>query len=88
MSDDAAPAGGAGGGNAAAHTDAIHHYDIPQTAAVNASRRSTWTKDMTDVHVSGTQTPMSAMNRISRLEPGLEDYFVCVSHSSMLSQAN
>ncbi|KAL5323875.1 hypothetical protein ACEPPN_008417 [Leptodophora sp. 'Broadleaf-Isolate-01'] len=75
MSDDAAPAGGAGGGNATAHTDAIHHYDIPQPA-VNASRRSTWTKDMTDVHVSGTQTPMSGMNRMSRLEPGLEDYFV------------
>ncbi|KAL2073067.1 hypothetical protein VTL71DRAFT_10391 [Oculimacula yallundae] len=72
MSEDAAPADKSGG-NATAHVDAIHHYDIPQN---NASRRSTWTKDMTDVHVSGTQTPMSAMNRMSRLEPGLEDYFV------------
>ncbi|MAD84291.1 MAG: hypothetical protein CL912_15110 [Deltaproteobacteria bacterium] len=77
MSDDGPAPGAGGGGNAQAHAhaDAIHHYDVPQVP-VNASRRSTWTKDMTDVHVSGTQTPMSGMNRMSRLEPGLEDYFV------------
>lgn len=80
MSDDAPAAGGGGANGGAIHTagDAPGHYDIP--TQVNTSRRSTWTKEGANVHVSGTQTPMgSQMNRMSRLEPGIEDYFVCTS---------
>ena len=78
MADDA-PAGGAPGGNAAAGHDTVHAFEVP-VPAHNRSRQSTWTKDMSDVHVSGTQTPMSGMNRHSRLDLNgsidIGDYFV------------
>jgi hypothetical protein len=82
MSDDA-PVGGAGAGAPGAHIadDAVHHHDAPLPVA--PSRRSTWTKSIADVHVSGTQTPMSQMNRLSRIEPGIEDYFVSFSRLSI-----
>ncbi|XMA13536.1 hypothetical protein WAI453_006327 [Rhynchosporium graminicola] len=73
MADEAAPPDKSGGGNAPVHVDPVHHYDMSQN---NASRRSTWTKDMAN-QLSGTQTPMSGgVNRMSRIEPNLEDYFV------------
>lgn len=73
-------------GHAGAGLTAVDHHD---TAAhhmeqnVMRSRKSTWNKDITDINVSGTQTPMS-VNRLSRLEPGLEDYFVRASQFGSL----
>lgn len=77
MSDEAPVASSGGGGAPAAATDHEYtaHHSEPIAPVPMVSRKSTWNKDMMDVHVSGTQTPMS-VNKLSRVEPGLEDYFV------------
>jgi hypothetical protein len=73
MADDA-PAASSGAPAAATDHEFSAHIQPPVPAG-GVSRKSTWNKDITDVHVSGTQTPMS-VNRLSRIEPGLEEYFV------------
>ena len=48
----------------------------------NTSRKSTLNKSDFDIHVNGTQTPMSGMgNRESRHMLDLDDYFVCLACS-------
>ncbi|KUJ13418.1 UPF0187-domain-containing protein [Mollisia scopiformis] len=49
----------------------VPHFHNPN------SRKSTWTKSLADVNVTGTQTPMSGFHRHSRFEPAaIDSYFV------------
>jgi hypothetical protein len=44
----------------------------------STSRKSTLSKSIADVHVTGTQTPMSGMKHSHFEVNGLEEYFVCI----------
>ncbi|PBP17382.1 UPF0187 domain membrane protein [Diplocarpon rosae] len=61
------------------HEEATHNFEQP-VPNVGKSRHSTWTKDMSDVYASGTQTPKGMHNRHSRLDMrtsvDLGDYFM------------
>jgi hypothetical protein len=72
---DDAPAATAGAPAATDH-EFSSHMEHPSHIAM-PSRKSTWTKDQSEVHVSGTQTPHS-MNLLSHIEPiHFDAYFVC-----------
>jgi hypothetical protein len=57
---------------------------ITPNPPINTSRKSTLNKSDFDIHVNGTQTPMSGTgNRESRHILDLDDYFVCLSCSTI-----
>ncbi|KAF8854540.1 UPF0187-domain-containing protein [Acephala macrosclerotiorum] len=75
MADD----GGVAPTSAAPTSAADHEYttahEVPQFVH-NTSRKSTWTKDTADVHVSGTHTPMSYFHHSQLIDLSLDSYFV------------
>jgi putative membrane protein len=78
MSDEMAAPTSAAPPAATDHEFSSHHEEPLPMPMQNTSRKSTLSKSMMDVHVTGTQTPMSGM-RHSHFEPtGLEEYFVSI----------
>ncbi|CZR52664.1 probable protein yneE [Phialocephala subalpina] len=75
MADEGGVAPASGAPASAADHEYTTAHEIPQFVQ-NTSRKSTWTKSVGDIHVSGTQTPMSNFRHSQIPDLSLDSYFV------------